>query len=104
MAYWSGVDHCLWHRVSCLLGAPFMSELTVSIIPLYLIVRRPTHILDFSLTLVFLHLVFTTYTARALPLSIFFWVVVAFGAIVMITVAEQVGSTEIGSSKAVSLF
>lgn len=66
-------------------------KLTSSILPLYLIVRRPTHILDFSLTLVFLHIVFSTYSSKSFPLSIFFWVVVAFGAIVMITLAEQVG-------------
>lgn len=65
-------------------------KLTGSIIPLYLIIRRPTHILDFSLTLVFLHIVFSTYSAKAFPLSIFFWVTLAFGAITMITVAEQV--------------
>ena len=74
-----------------------------SVIPLYLIVRRPTHILDFSLTLLFLHLLFSIYYAKAFPLSIFYWVVLAFGAIVMITTAEQVGATWFSLAPAQSL-
>lgn len=61
-----------------------------SIFPLYYLIRRPTYILDFSLTLNFIHLILTTYYAKSFPLSIFFWVVQALGALLMIVVAEQV--------------
>jgi hypothetical protein len=47
--------------------------------------------LDFSLTLTFFHLILTSYYAKSFPTSIFFWVVMSSGAVVMITVAEQVG-------------
>lgn len=59
---------------------------------MYYLIRRPTHILDFSLTLTFIHLILTSYFAKAFPTSIFFWVVMASGAVMMITVAEQVSS------------
>lgn len=65
-----------------------------SIAPLYYLVRRPTHILDFSLTLTFIHLILTSYYAKSFPTSIFFWVVMSSGAIMMIVVAEQVGRPE----------
>lgn len=51
--------------------------------------RRPTHILDFALTLVFNHLILTTYFAKAFPTSFFVWVVLILGAIFTIVVAEQ---------------
>ena len=46
-------------------------------------------ILDFSLTLLFNHLVLTTYYSASIPTSIFFWLVMAGGAALKITVAEQ---------------
>jgi len=61
-----------------------------SILPLYYLVRRPTHILDFSLTLNFNHLILTTYYAKSFPTSIYYWVVQALGALLMIVVSEQV--------------
>jgi len=67
-------------------------SLTPSIIPLYYLIRRPTYILDFSLTLTFLHLLFTTYFAKSFPTSFFYWVVQALGAVLMVAVAEQVSA------------
>lgn len=61
-----------------------------SILPLYHLIRRPTYILDFSLTLVFLHLILTTYYSASFPTSVYFWVIQALGALFMITIAEQV--------------
>lgn len=46
-------------------------------------------ILDFSLTLLFNHLVLTTYYAAALPTSWFFWTVLIASAAVMVIAAEQ---------------
>lgn len=61
-----------------------------SIAPLYYLIRRPTHVLDFALTLGFNHLILTTYYAKAFPTSFYFWVVLVLGSILMIVVAEQV--------------
>ncbi|KAI9632698.1 integral membrane protein S linking to the trans Golgi network-domain-containing protein [Dioszegia hungarica] len=61
----------------------------VDIVPLYYLVRRPTFILDFSLTLNLVHLILTTYYAKAFPTSLFYWVIQALGALLMITIAEQ---------------
>ncbi|GAA5839361.1 hypothetical protein JCM9279_005917 [Rhodotorula babjevae] len=59
------------------------------IVFLYHIVRRPTHILDFSLTLLFNHLILTTYYSSAFPSSLFFWFVVGSSAVAQIVLAEQ---------------
>lgn len=64
--------------------------MNLSIAPLYYLIRRPTFILDFSLTLNLIHIILTTYYSRAFPTSLFFWVIQALGALLMITVAEQV--------------
>ncbi|KAF8638410.1 hypothetical protein AX17_002235 [Amanita inopinata Kibby_2008] len=56
---------------------------------LYVLVRRPRLILDFALTLVFNHLVLTTYYAASIPTSLFFWVVLICGSILTVVVAEQ---------------
>jgi len=56
---------------------------------LYKLIRRPRLILDFSLTLVFNHLVLTTYYSAALPTSLFFWLVLLGGATLTIVIAEQ---------------
>jgi hypothetical protein len=62
-----------------------------SIIPLYYLVRKPTLILDFACTLVFLHTCITTYhTGGRVPTSFFFWAVMAVGTVLMIIGAEQV--------------
>ena len=51
--------------------------------------RRPRLILDFALTLVFNHLVLSTYYSSSLPTSFFFWIVTLGGAALTIIVAEQ---------------
>ncbi|KAF8642999.1 hypothetical protein AX16_009244 [Volvariella volvacea WC 439] len=56
---------------------------------LYYLVRKPRLILDFALTLVFNHLVLTTYYSASIPTSLFFWLVMISGAIFTIIVAEQ---------------
>jgi len=56
---------------------------------LYKLVRRPRLILDFALTLVFNHLVLSTYYSSSLPTSLFFWIVVLGGAALSIIAAEQ---------------
>ncbi|KAJ7230527.1 integral membrane protein S linking to the trans Golgi network-domain-containing protein [Mycena pura] len=56
---------------------------------LYTLIRRPRLILDFALTLVFNHLVLTTYYSASIPTSLFFWLVMVAGAAMMIIVAEQ---------------
>ncbi|GAA5867995.1 hypothetical protein JCM3774_001560 [Rhodotorula dairenensis] len=59
------------------------------VVSLYHIVRRPTHILDFSLTLVFVHLILTIYYSASFPTSLFFWLVVAASSVAQIVLAEQ---------------
>jgi len=54
-----------------------------------MIVRRPRLILDFSLTLVFNHLVLTTYYSASIPTSLFFYLILLGGAALTIVVAEQ---------------
>ena len=56
---------------------------------LYAVVRRPRLILDFSLTLLFNHLVITTYYAAAVPTSLFYWAVVLAGAALTVILGEQ---------------
>jgi hypothetical protein len=56
---------------------------------LYTLIRRPRMILDFTLTLLFLHIVFTTYYSASVPTSLFFWLVMIAGSVFMIVVAEQ---------------
>lgn len=51
--------------------------------------RKPTHILDFSLTLLFVHLLLTTYYASHLPTSLFFWATLLLSSIGQIIWAEQ---------------
>ncbi|KII86042.1 hypothetical protein PLICRDRAFT_44496 [Plicaturopsis crispa FD-325 SS-3] len=56
---------------------------------LYTLVRKPRLILDFALTLVFNHLVLTTYYSASLPTSLFFWLVVLGGSAMTVIIAEQ---------------
>ena len=65
-----------------------MSSFT-SVYYLYSLVGRPRLILDFVLTLVFNHIVLTTYYSAALPSSLFFWLVMVAGATISIVTAEQ---------------
>lgn len=46
-------------------------------------------ILDFSVTLIFIHFILATYYSGSLPLSFFFWIVMAASAVIMIVFAEQ---------------
>jgi protein SYS1 len=68
---------------------PELTQLINSIYYLYALIRRPRMILDFSLTLLFNHLVLTTYYSASIPTSLFFWIVMGAGAALMIIVAEQ---------------
>jgi hypothetical protein len=61
----------------------------VSVWFIYTLIRRPRMVLDFTLTLLFLHLVFTTYYSASVPTSFFFWMVMIIGAIGVIICAEQ---------------
>ncbi|THU97686.1 hypothetical protein K435DRAFT_662320 [Dendrothele bispora CBS 962.96] len=62
---------------------------TADIYYLYTLVRRPRMILDFALTLVFNHLVLTTYYSASIPTSLFFWTVIAIGATMTVIITEQ---------------
>ncbi|KAI0653580.1 integral membrane protein S linking to the trans Golgi network-domain-containing protein [Cubamyces menziesii] len=56
---------------------------------LYALIRRPRLILDFALTLLFNHLVLTTYYSAAIPTSIFFWAIMGIGTTLTVIFAEQ---------------
>ena len=56
---------------------------------MYSLVRRPRLILDFTLTLLFNHILLTTYYAASVPTSLFFWVVMAISAVLIVVVTEQ---------------
>jgi hypothetical protein len=91
MGDWRGMAAGSCGRVSIgVISHPWRSTDRYSIIPLYYLIRRPTHILDFSLTLLFNHLIFTTYYAGAFPASLYFWIIQALSALIMVVVAEQV--------------
>lgn len=60
-----------------------------SILYMYHLIRRPTHILDFSLTLVLNHIILTTYYASAFPTSLYFWLIIGIAAAIQIIWAEQ---------------
>lgn len=66
-----------------------IANILQSIFYLYNLIRRPRLILDFVLTLVFNHLVLTTYYSSSIPTSWFFWIVMALCATLMVIVAEQ---------------
>ncbi|WVQ78799.1 hypothetical protein IAT38_000890 [Cryptococcus sp. DSM 104549] len=70
------------------IGGTWLVAFAIDIIPLYYLIRRPTHILDFALTLIFNHFILTTYYAASFPTSFFFWIVQALGAVLMIVSAE----------------
>jgi hypothetical protein len=60
-----------------------------SVYAIYTVVRRPKLVLDFTLTLVFSHIILSTYYSAALPSSLFFWLIMAAGAALTTTFAEQ---------------
>lgn len=71
------------------LGFTWLISSTLDVFPLYFFVRKPTHILDFSLTLSFNHLLLTTYYASSFPTSLWWWIVMAVGAAIQTVWAEQ---------------
>ncbi|BEJ14291.1 hypothetical protein CspHIS471_0400580 [Cutaneotrichosporon sp. HIS471] len=82
-------DYGVDARRGWIIGATWITACAVDIAPLYYLIRRPTYILDFALTLNFNHLLFTIYYAKSFPTSLYFWVVQALGAILMIVFGEQ---------------
>jgi hypothetical protein len=73
-----------WILASCWVLAS-----TADVYYLYHLVRRPRLILDFTLTLLFNHLVLTTYYSAAIPTSLFFWIVVLGSSFLTLLLAEQ---------------
>ncbi|PWN52245.1 hypothetical protein IE53DRAFT_385328 [Violaceomyces palustris] len=61
----------------------------VDVMILVFLVRRPTHMLDHTLTLHFVHLVITSYYASSLPTSLFWWILMLLHAGGCIVWAEQ---------------
>lgn len=60
-----------------------------SVFFIYHLVRRPRFVLDFTLTLLLIHIVLTTYYSGALPSSAFVWLIMAAGSAVTVISAEQ---------------
>ena len=60
-----------------------------SVYYLYAFIRRPRLILDFSLTLLFNHLVLTTYYSASIPTSVFFWIIMCVSTAGTVVFAEQ---------------
>lgn len=46
-------------------------------------------VLDFALTLVFNHIVLTTYYSASIPVALFFWLVMIAGSVLTVIFAEQ---------------
>ena len=61
----------------------------LSVYSLYLLIQRPRLVLDFALTLIFNHLVLTTYYSSSVPTSLFFWAVLLAGCTGTVIVTEQ---------------
>ncbi|TIA82921.1 hypothetical protein E3P81_01261 [Wallemia ichthyophaga] len=61
----------------------------VDIIPLYYLIRKPTLILDFALTITGLHFLFTTAHVQSPPVGFFCYGVYALGVVVLVVGAEQ---------------
>ena len=60
-----------------------------SIFYVYHLIRKPTHVLDFALTLLLNHLILTTYYSASLPTSAFVWLTLGAGAALIVVFAEQ---------------
>lgn len=67
----------------------FMRYFDHSIYYLYTLVRRPRLILDFSLTILFIHLVLTTYYSSAFPTSLFVLATILLSTALTVITAEQ---------------
>ncbi|EJU03884.1 hypothetical protein DACRYDRAFT_115188 [Dacryopinax primogenitus] len=76
-------------RRGWVIGVGWLLGACVNITYLYYVIRRPTYILDFSLTLIFVHILITTSYSHSLPLSLFFWLVMGICAAVMVVFPEQ---------------
>lgn len=76
-------------RKGWIIAVCWMLASTADIYYLYSLIRRPRLILDFTLTLIFNHLVLTTYYSNAPPASWFFWGVMAASACLTVVTAEQ---------------
>ncbi|KAH8924376.1 hypothetical protein BT69DRAFT_1318957 [Atractiella rhizophila] len=76
-------------RKAAVIGLAWAVASLIDIIPLLYLVRRPTHILDHSLTLLFIHLLITTYYSSSFPTSPWFWTIIASSAIIQIVWAEK---------------
>ncbi|WRT65765.1 uncharacterized protein IL334_002714 [Kwoniella shivajii] len=84
--YWEyGVDN----KRGWIVGGVWLVAFAIDIAPLYYLIRRPTYILDFALTLIFNHFILTTYYAASFPTSFFFWFIQITGAVGMIVIAEH---------------
>ncbi|TFK19412.1 hypothetical protein FA15DRAFT_760054 [Coprinopsis marcescibilis] len=55
----------------------------------FMLIRRPRLILDFALTLVFNHLVLTTYYSASIPTSLFYYAILLGGAGLTVVISEQ---------------
>lgn len=75
--------------ITCPSSKGVYSNVRFSVYYLYTFVKRPRLILDFVLTLLFNHIVLTTYYSAALPSSIFFWLIMALVAGIMVILGEQ---------------
>ena len=87
-ACWIGASCAEYVHDSSLLDSPPIT-LLCSIFYLYSLIRRPRLVLDFTLTLLFNHLLLTTYYSAAIPTSLFFWLVMAISAMLMVVITEQ---------------
>ncbi|KAG8949972.1 hypothetical protein FRC04_008051 [Tulasnella sp. 424] len=72
-----------------IIGLCWLLASGADVLYIYHIVRKPTHVLDFALTLLLNHLILTTYYSSSLPSSLFFWLVVFGGSAITIIFAEQ---------------
>ncbi|KAG9313220.1 integral membrane protein S linking to the trans Golgi network-domain-containing protein [Chiua virens] len=71
------------------IAVSWMIASSADIYYLYTLIRRPRLILDFALTLLFNHLVLTTYYSASIPTSFFFWLVILAGSTWTVIIAEQ---------------
>ncbi|KAI9567076.1 integral membrane protein S linking to the trans Golgi network-domain-containing protein [Boletus coccyginus] len=71
------------------IAASWLIASSADIYYLYALIRRPRLVLDFALTLLFNHLVLTTYYSASIPTSLFFWLVMFAGSAWTVIIAEQ---------------
>jgi len=77
------------HMRGWILASCWVLASTADVYYLYHLVRRPRLILDFTLSLLFNHLVLTTYYSAVLPTSLFFWIVLLGSSFLTLLLAEQ---------------